>query len=90
MVNLTRRMIGLNKLKTTTGVYVFEINPQKGINNSQIKEGDIIVEFEGKPVASIDNLHKYLNEDVIGNKILLGVLRGGIKQIVTVIPGEIK
>jgi len=90
MVNLTRRMIGLNKLKTTTGLYVFEINPQKGINNSQIKEGDIIVEFEAKPVASIDNLHKYLNEDVIGNKILLGVLRGGIKQDVTVIPGEIK
>lgn len=90
MVNLTRRMIGLNRLKTTTGVYVFEINPQKGINNSQIKEGDIIVEFEGKPVASIDNLHKYLNEDVIGNRISLGVLRGGIKQIITVIPGEIK
>jgi len=89
MVNLTRRMIGLNRLKTTTGVYVFEINPQKGINNSQIKEGDIIVEFEGKPVASIDNLHKYLNEDVIGNRISLGVLRGGIKQIITVIPGEI-
>lgn len=90
MVNLTRRMIGLNKLKTTTGVYVFEINPQTGINNSQIKEGDIIVEFEGKPVASIDNLHKYLNEDVIGNRISLGVLRGGIKQIIAVIPGEIK
>ena len=89
MVNLTRRMIGLNRLKTTTGVYVFEINPQKGINNSQIKEGDIIVEFEGKPVASIDNLHKYLNEDVIGNRISLGVLRGGIKKIITVIPGEI-
>ena len=89
LVNLTRRMIGLNRLKTTTGVYVFEINPQKGINNSQIKEGDIIVEFEGKPVASIDNLHKYLNEDVIGNRISLGVLRGGIKQIITVIPGEI-
>jgi len=89
MVNLTRRMIGLNRLKTTTGVYVFEINLQQGINNSQIKEGDIIVEFEGKPVASIDNLHKYLNEDVIGNRISLGVLRGGIKQIITVIPGEI-
>ena len=89
MVNLTRRMIGLNRLKTTTGVYVFEINPQQGINNSQIKEGDIIVEFEGKPVASIDNLHKYLNEDVIGNRISLGVLRGGIKKIITVIPGEI-
>ena len=90
-VTLTRRMIGFNKLKTATGVYVFEINnSETGIDNSEIREGDIIVEFEGNPVASIDNLHKYLNEDVIGKRISLGVLRGGIKHGIAVIPGEIK
>jgi len=89
-VSLTRRIIGFNKLKTDTGVYVFEINSVEGINNSEIKQGDIIVEFENKPVSSIDNLHKYLSEDVIGKSISMGVLRGGIKQIITVIPGEIK
>jgi S1-C subfamily serine protease len=89
-VNLSRRMIGFNKLKTATGVYVFEINSERGINNGEIKEGDIIVEFEGNPVASIDNLHKYLNENVIGKSISLGILRSGRKQIITVVPGEIK
>jgi S1-C subfamily serine protease len=89
-VTLSKRMIGFNKLKTATGVYVFEISSEPGINNSEVKEGDIIVEFENNPVATIDNLHKYLNENVIGKKISLGILRGGKKQIITVIPGEIK
>jgi len=88
-VNLTQRIIGANQLKTRSGVYVFEIVTHKKVNNSQLIVGDIIVEFDGKPIATVDNLHKYLNEDVIGKKIELGVLRGGRKQIITVVPGEL-
>jgi len=88
-VKLTKRMMGFNKLAAGTGVYVFERNTVRGVNNSEIIVGDIIVEFESKPVASIDNLHKYMNEDVIGKKISIGVLRGGIKHYVNVVPGEI-
>ena len=55
-----------------------------------MKVGDIIVEFEGKPVATVDNLHKYLHEEVIGRKTALGILRGGRKEMITVIPGEMR
>jgi S1-C subfamily serine protease len=89
-VNLTARMIGANQLKTKTGVYVFEILPDGNFYNTQLRLGDIIVEFEGKPVATVDSLHKYLNEDAVGKKISLGVLRGGRKEMLTVIPGEMK
>ncbi len=89
-VNLTQRMIGANQLKTKTGVYVFEILPDANVYNNAIRLGDIIIEFEGKPVATVDNLHTYLNEEVIGKKISIGVLRGGRKQMITVIPGELK
>jgi S1-C subfamily serine protease len=89
-VNLTQRIIGANQLKTQSGVYVFEIVPNTNEKNSQLIIGDIIVEFDGKPVATVDNLHKYLTEDVIGKKIELGVLRGGRKQVITVFPGELK
>jgi hypothetical protein len=44
----------------------------------------------GNPVPTVDNLHKLLNENVIGVKISLGILRGLRKQIIIVIPGEIK
>ncbi len=89
-VSLSARMIGANQLKTKTGVYVFEILNDTGISNKQIHEGDIIVEFEGRPIASVDNLHKLLTEDAIGKEITLGVLRGGRKQLISVIPGELK
>lgn len=89
-VNLTQRMIGANQLKTKSGVYVFEILTDTTIYNNQLRESDIIVEFDGKPVATVDNLHKYLTEDVIDKRIALGILRGGRKQIITVISGELK
>ena len=89
-VNLTQRLIGANHLVTKTGVYVYEISKSSGITNMQLAEGDIIVEFEGKPVATVDNLHKYLNEDVIGKSVTMGILRSGHKQNISVVPGELK
>jgi S1-C subfamily serine protease len=89
-VNLTPRMIGANQLKTKTGVYVFDIMADANALNSQLRLGDIIVEFEEKPVATVDNLHKYLNETVIGKKTSISILREGRKQIITVVPGELK
>jgi len=89
-VNLTQRMIGANQLKTKTGVYIFEILPDADVYNNQLRVGDIVVDFEEKSVATVDNLHKYLNEEVIGKKTSIGILRGGRKQTVTVIPGELK
>ena len=89
-VNLTQRMIAANQLKTKTGVYVFEILADANAYNNQLRVGDIIVEFEGKPVATVDNLHKYLNEESIGRKIGVGVLKEGRKQMIMVIPGELK
>jgi len=74
-------MIGANQLKTRAGVYVFEILPDANINSNQIRIGDIIVEFEEKPVSTVDTLHKYLNEDVIGKKISLSILRGGENKL---------
>lgn len=89
-INLSPRMIGANGLNTKTGVYVFEIVPDADSYNTQLKLGDIIVAFDGKPVATVDNLHKLLGEDVIGKRIALAVLRGGRKQDIVVIPAELK
>jgi S1-C subfamily serine protease len=89
-VKLSPRMIGANQLKTKTGIYVFDILSDVNALNSNLKIGDIIVEFEGKQVATVDNLHKYLNEGVIGKKSTISVLREGRKQMIIVIPGELK
>ena len=89
-INLHSRMIAYNRLSGKTGVYVFEIVPDGNSYNTEFKLGDIIVEFDGRAVTTIDDLHKHLNESSIGRRIEVGVLRGGKKEMIQVIPGEQK
>lgn len=90
LVNLTERMVAANRLSVRTGVYVFEIIPDSPARNHEIKIGDIIVEFNNKPVGSVDDLHKILNEGIIGINTEMGVLRGGRKTVIHAIPAEMK
>lgn len=90
MVNLTGRMLAVNRLTKHTGVYVYEIVPDQPVYNAEFRKGDIIVEFNGLTVGTVDDLHKHLSEKVIGQKILLDVLRGGRKTQITVVPEELK
>ncbi len=90
LVNLTERMIAANKLQKRTGVYVFEKVADANIYNNELRVGDIIVEFDGRPVGSVDDMHKLFSHDVIGLKKQMGVLRNGHRQDVYIIPGEMK
>jgi|SRR5579862_2150434 len=90
IVKLTPRMIAANKLETKTGVYIFEIVPDGDFYNSEFRIGDLIVEFDGKPVSSIDSLHLLLTEKTIGLRLSVSVLRSGRKELISVIPGEMK
>jgi S1-C subfamily serine protease len=89
-VNLSSRMIAANKLSVQTGVYVFETVPDGNFYNTELHIGDIIIAFDNKPVASVDDLHLLLSDKQIGKRIAVEVLRGGRKVVVEVIPGEIK
>jgi S1-C subfamily serine protease len=90
LVNLTERIIAANKLEKRTGVYVFEILSDQPLDNNEIIIGDIIVSFDDKPIGSVDDLHRQLSEQMIGQKKNLGVLRNGRKTEIRVVPGELK
>lgn len=90
LVNLTNRIRQVNELLQHTGVYVFEKIADIDADNRQILMGDIIIEFNQKPVANMDDLYKLLDEKTIGKKISVAVLRQGRKEMITVIPGEAK
>ena len=90
LVNLTGRMIAANRLEKNTGVYVYEVVPDQPAYNQEILKGDIIVAFGGKAVGSVDELHKQLNQEVIGQSTALDVLRNGHKKTIRVVPAETK
>jgi S1-C subfamily serine protease len=90
LVNLTGRMIAANRLEKQTGVYVYEVVPDQPAYNNAIRVGDIIVSFNSHPVGTVDELHKQLNADVIGQSMQMEVLRNGRKTTLEVIPGEMR
>lgn len=90
LVNLTERMVAANRLERRTGVYISEIEADIPVHNNELRRGDIIVGFNTHPIASIDDLHKQLNEHTIGQRIEMQVLRGGHKTTISVIPGEMR
>lgn len=85
-VSLTQRMREYNHVKNKTGVFVFEVMKINALNHRKIQYGDIIVQFNGKDVESIDNLFKYLTEDTIGLPVPIGLLREGKLVTEVIIP----
>jgi S1-C subfamily serine protease len=89
-VPLPPKWIQTLQLPTKGGIQVQNVEPDSPANNSQLRQGDIIVQFEGRPIDSIDDLHKSLDETTIRRKITLWVLRDGSLKSLSVIPGEMK
>jgi S1-C subfamily serine protease len=87
-ISLTPRIVAVNKLGRSTGVYVAELAEAANQSGSAIRVGDIIVLFDSLAVGRIDDLHKYLTGDRVGTPVTLGVLRHGRLEHVGAIPAE--
>lgn len=85
-VSLTQRMREYNRLTNRTGIFVFEVMKVNALNHRKISYGDIIVQFNGEEVGSIDALFKYLTEETIGRPAHIGLLREGILRQEVVVP----
>ena len=89
-VQITVRMREYNHILNKTGVFVFEVMKTNPLTTRKIKYGDIIVQFNGKKVESVDGLFKYLTEETIGMPIQIGLLREGklVQEIVVPEPSS--
>ncbi|MGH7572219.1 MAG: S1C family serine protease, partial [Gemmatimonadota bacterium] len=70
------------------GVLVQSVESGGPGERAGLREGDIVVAFDGQPVAGIDDLHRILLEERIGRKAAVTVLRHGRSRIIEVTPGE--
>lgn len=87
-IRLSPQIMGHHKLKKNTGVYVSEIDANGRSFNNQIFAGDTIINLNNQPIASIDDLHKVLNEKTIGHKLPIIIIRKGVLKKFDVIPAE--
>lgn len=88
-VSVPRQVVRFYNLPSETGVLIISFDekssPARAVG---LREGDIIVEFAGKTVSGIDELHKILTEDEIERQQKIVVLRGNRRLDFEIVPLE--
>jgi S1-C subfamily serine protease len=87
-VPLHRRVARFHHLPAPTAVLVISVLPESPAAMAGLRESDVMVEFNGQPLPSIDALHKLLTGDQIGVAGRLTILRGTEKLTLAITPGE--
>jgi S1-C subfamily serine protease len=85
-VPLHRRVVRFHDLPMESAVFVVSVEPGSPGERSGLRDGDLIVGFDGKPVAGIDDLHRLLTEDQADEETALIVVRGSERVALTVKP----
>jgi S1-C subfamily serine protease len=71
-----------------TGLLLVGIEPNSPAAESGLMVGDILTGFAGTPVTEPDDLFTRLAREVVGQPVMLEILRAGQKQEVAVTIGE--
>ena len=87
-IPLHPRVTRFHKLPVDRGVLIVEIEPGSPAAIAGLQKGDTIVGFKGRPVATIDDLHKQLVASEIGVPSPIMLLRGTEKLFRLVVPRE--
>jgi S1-C subfamily serine protease len=88
-VPIHRRVMRFHRLAVDQGVLVAGIEPGSPANRAGLREGDVIVAFEGEPVSGIDELHRHLVAKLIGIPSSITVIRHTEKLDLIVTPEEL-
>jgi len=87
-VPLPRRLVRYYNLAVDGGIFIISFEPDSPARKGGLREGDIIIGFDDRPIGGIDDLHKLLTEERIGQRSSLTVIRGTDKLAVEVMPEE--
>jgi S1-C subfamily serine protease len=89
-VALPRKVVDALDLPVNSGVLIVAVEDQGPADRAGLLEGDVIIAFNGRPIAGLDDLHRLLTEEQVGIRANLEVLRRGTLVEVDIVPEESK
>ncbi len=89
-VLLHRRLVRFYRLPIESGVLVVSVEDNGPGQKAGLRQGDIVIGFDGRPIEGIDELHKVLTEEMVGVKKKLTLLRNSEKLDLDIMPEESK
>ncbi|MBD2460468.1 trypsin-like peptidase domain-containing protein [Oscillatoria sp. FACHB-1407] len=87
---LHRRLVRFHDLLVESGVLVISTEPGSPAQQTGLHQGDVIIGFGNRPIANIDDLHRYLAEHPLGVRSSITILRGTEKVALPIVPEAVK
>ncbi|HEY6293202.1 MAG TPA: trypsin-like peptidase domain-containing protein [Terriglobia bacterium] len=87
-VPLVRRLVRFHHLPVESGILVISVERDSPAEQAGVREGDVILEFGGAPVQTIDALHRLLTESQVGVRTPLTIIRQSARERLEVVPRE--
>lgn len=88
MQEVDERLAKSFKLQDRNGILVSEVMPNGGAEKAGIKNGDVIVELEGKPIESMDAFRTAIANMMPGTQVKVRLLRSGESKDITITLAE--
>ena len=77
------------RLGREAGVEVVEVVPGSPADRAGVRPEDLVVELDGQPVASVPDLQRLLDAELIGTRVTVTVLRGAVALELELEPAEL-
>ncbi len=87
-LSIRRQVVRFHDLPVESGVLVLGIEPGGPAESAGIRERDVVIAFDDRPVAGIDDLHRALTHERVGVPTAVTMIRRAEKLTLTVVPAE--
>jgi S1-C subfamily serine protease len=85
-VPLHRRIVRYYDLQSEGGVLVMSVESGSPAEKAGLREGDVVIAYGEKNIATVDDLHRILTGEQIGIEARLTIIRFTEKLVTTVVP----
>ena len=85
---IRRQVVRFHGLTVESGVLVLAVEDGGPADSAGVRERDVIIAYDGRPVAGIDDLHRVLGAERVGVPGTLTVIRRAEKLDLSVVPAE--
>jgi len=89
-VPIHRRVVRFYNLPHETGVVILGVEDRSPARRAGLREGDVIVALDDKPVAGVDDLHRLLADTQVNTRSVLTVIRHTERLRLSIAPEEAK
>lgn len=86
---LTGRQAEKSGLKQESGVILYSVEDDSPADKAGLNIGDILVDFDGKKVEDLDDLHKSLGPNLIAKAVEVRIVRTGQLLTLKITPTEL-